>query len=240
MMITRHRKKEPLCSNERDINTSTKTISTLNDLASNKSSTQGRKLKFSLNMSKTVAKKLEACDRMCMMEEKSGENYVISLSTAGFEAFSGVIMDNLRQPRNGNSRLMEISYEEDETGKIIRDIIKLKSWQAVHHNLAQGRTGQLSATICLFRTHSSAMINGRDTRELGRSVNQLLEAINKSKHVQTKNKGYKNTLSKMSNIEKGENEHERRKPEYEVYDMDIIHQSDNGETPKRSTVPIPS
>ena len=152
------------------------------------------KTKYRLNTVSAMAKKLAACDRNMTLEEKKG-NFYVQLSTAGFEAFRTVIMDEFRLPRDGKkSRQIEHNPAVDDAGLVVHDVFRVKNWSVMGPKISQGRVGSCAATINLYRTTSSAMINGADGEVVTDALAEVLCAIAKSKEVENTNKIIKKTL----------------------------------------------
>ena len=155
------------------------------------------KLNYHLNGERAILKKLKTCDRPTEMVEKPGRNFVIELSTAGFEAFRAIILMNVHLPKDSvwTSRHFDYETKVDGSDNITQDVLRIKSWQALFPNLAQGRTGSLSASINLYRTTCRALINGRDSEALASAVNSFLCYISTEPEIRIQNRHLKTSLN---------------------------------------------
>ena len=108
-----------------------------------------RQKNYMLDKAKALNKKVDACYRNIDFEDKNG-NYVVSMNTAGFEAFRYIILENIHMSNRTASRHTEYIVDQDEAGMIVSDTIKIKSWQGLKVPLAQGRKGAIKITINLY------------------------------------------------------------------------------------------
>ena len=159
-----------------------------------------RQKNYALDRNKTIAKKVDACDRSIQFIDRNNGNYVITMNTAGFEVFRNKLLSNIHLPSGTRlaSRHIEYNIDQDTTGLIVIDTIKIKSWNALKDPISQGKRGSLSVTINLYRTQCKAVINGTDYRQLGGYIYDLVESIKFNNEIQLTNKRIKTNLSKLT------------------------------------------
>ena len=124
----------------------------------------------------------------------------MTTSTAAFETIREIILKNLYLPRSQSSRHIEYITDVDEAGNIVRDTFRINNWNALAPNLAQGLKGALSATINLYRTTTSLMINGKHATELATTINAMLDAIESHPETEAANKTLKTVLTKKQQL----------------------------------------
>ena len=162
--------------------------------------TNTRRKDYTLNTAKAIGKKLNACDRRVSVKDKSG-NLVISLSTAGFEAFKNIILENVHLPGpRSSARNVEYIKDDDMNGLYVIDILRAHSWQAFKDSLSKRRKGACCITINMHLTKSKVVINGKDY--IKKEISSLLDAIRSSPEICNANKVIKSTLvkAKVTNI----------------------------------------
>ena len=158
------------------------------------------KLNYHLNGERTILKKIKACDRPTEMVEKAGGNFVVELSTVGFEAFREIIFQNVHMPKDSCRTSRHLLYEAqtDRDDNIVQDVLRINSWQAIFPNLAQSRTGSLSVSINLYRTTCKALINGRDAAALAIAINSFLCYLNSDPEIRNQNCNLKTSLGTIT------------------------------------------
>jgi len=130
----------------------------------------------------------------------------MTTSTAAFETIREIILKNLYLPRSQSSRHIEYITDVDEAGNIVRDTFRINNWNALAPNLAQGLKGALSATINLYRTTTSLMINGKHATELATTINAMLDAIESHPETEAANKTLKTVLTKKQQLQQQQKE----------------------------------
>jgi hypothetical protein len=174
---------------------STPTTTNDNYKGTNGTTIRRTKLSYNLDEARAIVKKLQTCDRPTEITEKPGNNYVIELSTAGFEAFRKIMMMNVHLNDTARpSRHYEYEVKTDQKDNIVQDTLRINSWQALHGNLSLRRTGSLSAVINMYRTTCRVLINGRDSAAIASSINTMLKEINSNPEVKAGNEHLKITL----------------------------------------------
>ena len=180
------------------------TPSTSNDSSRENNGTIIRKTKLSYHLDgeRAIMKKLQACDRPNEMIEKATNNYVIDLSTAGFEAFREILLRNVHLSDTvRRSRHYEHEVKTEQGDHIVQDVLRINSWQALRSTLSKGRTGSLSVVVNMYRTTSRVLVNGRDSAAIASSINALLTDINSHPEVKAGNDYFKATGSSKIQIE---------------------------------------
>ena len=174
-------------------------------------------------------KKLQACDRPNEMIEKATNNYVIDLSTAGFEAFRKILLKNIHLSETvRRSRHYEHEVKPEQGDSIVQDVLRINSWQALRSTLSKGRTGSLSVVINMYRTTSRVLVNGRDSSAIASAINALLTEINSHPEVKAGNDYFKATLDPPK-FKSKQNTKAQQKPTSAVA---LDNTSDRQKTPK--------
>ena len=144
-------------------------------------------------------KKLQICDRPIEMIEKAGNNYVIELSTTGFEAFRKIMLMNVQLSDTSRpSRHYEYEVQVHQKDSIVQDVLHINSWQALHSTLSLLRTGSLSVTINMYRTTWKVLVNGWNSTAMASSINTLLNEINSHPEVKAGNDYYNYCCRKVT------------------------------------------
>ena len=162
------------------------------------SNTTVRQNNYAVDKTKAIQKKLDACSRPCVYEDKFG-NYCFQFNTASFEMMRNLVLENVRLPRNEKSRHIDHFKECDSSPDkvVVKDIFKIKNWQAVSSKVFPSHTGACAFTLCLHRTTSQITVNGKDYKTAAEGLILLADALNASPEIQQANKQYKSILSSL-------------------------------------------
>ena len=177
-----------------------------------------RRKSYTLDKHNAIAKKIASCSRNMRFEEKKDGNRTISLSTAAFEAFRELILTNIHLPTGPSRHIEYVKDIEEGEGLIVQDTLKIKSWQALHQPLSHGKTGSCSVTINMYRTNSSALINGRDSKIVFNAVKKLLTEICNDDQIKLANQKIKSTLGKIT--KRNDGAMRRNDPRHQIPDIE--------------------
>ena len=106
----------------------------------------------------------------------------------------------------------------EQSGLVVQDTIKVKSWQALHKTLSKGKVGTCSLTINLYRTNSSALINGNDAKTVANEIHKMILKAEGSDFIQNKNQETKKILQDTKDSHDSQITRKRGRPRNQRHD----------------------
>ncbi len=136
-------------------------------------------------------KKIKACSKEdYVITQKDKNNFVLELSTAAFEVARRAVFDCLHfstgTEATKNARHIEYVKEEDPTGVVMSETLKVKNWQMFKKMKKVSLNGECKVSINIYRTTSKMLFNGKDAKQVIDLLAPAIEAYVKKSENEIK------------------------------------------------------
>ena len=164
-----------------------------------------REKSYSLDKKKAIQKKIEACGREHLQIVPSDQHTChFKFSSAFFEIFRGLVHSCFHVPLNHSTNTRHLVYDvdTDKQGLCTTEVIRVSNWQVVKKPRNSILNGSCKIIIHIYRTTSSALIQGKDSADM---VYLLLPQIETLLRTQGPSARAANTALEKTLVDMGNN-----------------------------------